>query len=260
MAIMKNLGETLKNARDAKGVSVEDASDVTKIRIDYIKSMENGDFDFDLPEIYKKGFLRLYANYLDLDQNAIMADYYAFAQGRKDKESAKAHKVKEQFIRDIVSNSDIDPNDANPEDRYTEDSKETSKISTSNSQLLKIGSVLALVVVAVVVLVFAITSITSRKSSAQNNTVIVQAKAITVKITALKNASFKIAEESPLNSVLFDGILMAGESKEFSSDFSLIFTPENKQIENFEIEKNGVKLNTSGLNKTENYRLKAPNL
>ena len=56
---MKNLGETLKQARAAKGVEIRDASDATKVRSDFLRHMENGDFDFDLPEIYKRGFLRL---------------------------------------------------------------------------------------------------------------------------------------------------------------------------------------------------------
>ena len=48
---MKNLGETLKQARANKGVELRDVSDATKIRIDFLAKREEGDFNFDLPEI-----------------------------------------------------------------------------------------------------------------------------------------------------------------------------------------------------------------
>ena len=53
---MKNLGETLKQARANNCVELRDVSDATKIRTDFLAKMEEGDFNFDLPEIYKRGF------------------------------------------------------------------------------------------------------------------------------------------------------------------------------------------------------------
>ena len=83
---MKNLGEKLHEARVARGVTLRDAADMTKIRIDFLQNMEDGNFDFDLPEVYKRGFIRLYAQFLRLDPKAIHDEYVKLsaAQFRKD--------------------------------------------------------------------------------------------------------------------------------------------------------------------------------
>ena len=54
-----------------------EAAEATKIRGDFIDSIEQNKFDFDLPDIYKRGFLKNYARYLKLDPEKILADYNA---------------------------------------------------------------------------------------------------------------------------------------------------------------------------------------
>ena len=39
-----------------------------------MSSFESGQFDINLPEVYLRGFVRLYARFLDLDQDAILTD------------------------------------------------------------------------------------------------------------------------------------------------------------------------------------------
>ena len=64
-------------ARTEKGVSVREAADATRLRADVIENMESGAFDYKLPEIYKRGFLRIYAAYLRLNVDEILAEYSA---------------------------------------------------------------------------------------------------------------------------------------------------------------------------------------
>ena len=74
---MQSIGERLEEARKRMGVSIREATETTKLRTDVIDSFEGNRFDFDLPEIYKRGFLRIYAQFLKLDSDQILTDYQA---------------------------------------------------------------------------------------------------------------------------------------------------------------------------------------
>lgn len=74
---MQSIGERLEEARKHKGISLREAAEATKIRGDFLGYIEQNKMDFDLPEIYKRGFLKNYARYLKLDVEKIMTDYTA---------------------------------------------------------------------------------------------------------------------------------------------------------------------------------------
>ena len=74
---MQSIGERLEEARKRKGISLREAAEATKIRSDFLGSIEQNKFDFELPEIYKRGFLKNYARYLKLDPENILTDYNA---------------------------------------------------------------------------------------------------------------------------------------------------------------------------------------
>ena len=74
---MQSIGERLEEARKRKGISLSEAAEATKIRNDFLRNIEQNKFDFDLPEIYKRGFVKNYANYLELDSQSVIADYNA---------------------------------------------------------------------------------------------------------------------------------------------------------------------------------------
>ncbi len=74
---MQTIGERLEEARKRKGISLREASEATKIRSDFLRNIEQNQLDFELPEIYKRGFVKNYSNYLDLDAASILTDYTA---------------------------------------------------------------------------------------------------------------------------------------------------------------------------------------
>jgi len=74
---MQSIGERLEEARKRKGISLREAAEATKIRSDFLGYIEQNQMDFDLPELYKRGFLKNYARYLKLDVEKIMTDYTA---------------------------------------------------------------------------------------------------------------------------------------------------------------------------------------
>ncbi len=64
---MKDIGENLRKARMDKGLSLKEAQAETKIRQKYLEALEEGDESAMPGEVYCKGFLRSYAEYLGLD-------------------------------------------------------------------------------------------------------------------------------------------------------------------------------------------------
>ena len=82
MSAMQSIGERFEEARKRKGISLREAAEATKIRSDFLGNIEQNKFDFELPEIYKRGFLKNYARYLRLDPENIITDYNAHVLGK----------------------------------------------------------------------------------------------------------------------------------------------------------------------------------
>lgn len=78
---MQTFGEKLEAARKQKGITIREAAEVTKIRGEFLESFENNEFDINLPEIYARGFVKLYARYLGLDPEQAGVEYNAYRMG-----------------------------------------------------------------------------------------------------------------------------------------------------------------------------------
>jgi hypothetical protein len=72
---MATLGQQLKAAREAKGVSAHDAGAATNILTKMIVALETDDFSGMAAPTYAKGFIRLYAGYLGLDPVPLVEEY-----------------------------------------------------------------------------------------------------------------------------------------------------------------------------------------
>lgn len=72
---MATLGQQLKAAREAKGVSEQEAGAATKILTKTIVAMEADDFSGIAAPTYAKGFIRLYARYLSLNPDPLIDEY-----------------------------------------------------------------------------------------------------------------------------------------------------------------------------------------
>ncbi len=86
---MQTIGERLEEARKRKGISIREASEATKIRGEYLHKFESNQFEIKLPDIYLRGFIRLYANYLKLPGDKIVNDYLALGLGEGGRPGAK---------------------------------------------------------------------------------------------------------------------------------------------------------------------------
>ena len=73
---MDKLGRRLREAREAKGSTLEEAEDATRIRAHFLESLEAGDFAaFPGGDVQVRGFLRIYARYLDLSPEDVLGRY-----------------------------------------------------------------------------------------------------------------------------------------------------------------------------------------
>ncbi len=72
---MKSLGDTLKSAREERGISIDQAIHETNISRNYLEALENEDFDEFPAEAYLIGFLRNYSDFLGLDGDKAVGQY-----------------------------------------------------------------------------------------------------------------------------------------------------------------------------------------
>ena len=79
---MDKLGRRLREAREAKGSTLEEAEDATRIRAHFLESLEAGDFAaFPGGHVQVRGFLRIYARYLDLSTEDVLGRYSSEVDG-----------------------------------------------------------------------------------------------------------------------------------------------------------------------------------
>ncbi len=69
-----SIGQQLRQAREARSLTLEDAARATHIRIYYLKAFEAGEFEI-LPSLAQgKGFLRSYASFLGMDPQPLIME------------------------------------------------------------------------------------------------------------------------------------------------------------------------------------------
>ena len=70
---MRTVGEMLRESREEKSLRLEDVEQATKIRLKFLKAIENDDFRL-LPSLsYAKGFVKNYSEFLGMDSNTVLA-------------------------------------------------------------------------------------------------------------------------------------------------------------------------------------------
>lgn len=90
----KSVGTILREARLAKGITVEEVEAATNIRSTFITYLENEEYDKTPGEFFVKGAIRTYGNFLGLDGLKLVETYKASAGGKA------LHEVESQGIRE----------------------------------------------------------------------------------------------------------------------------------------------------------------
>jgi len=92
---MLTVAEQLRAAREAKKLTVEQVADLTKIRTDHVRALEEGNFSAFSAKIYIRGSVKNYASALKLDATVLLAALDA-ELGRTEKFSEPPPLVKQK--------------------------------------------------------------------------------------------------------------------------------------------------------------------
>ena len=78
-----SFGETLRNAREAKGLTTSQIAAKTRMLVQIVEEMENEDFHRIAAPIYGRGFVKLYAECVDLDPLPLVKEFMEIYDGRR---------------------------------------------------------------------------------------------------------------------------------------------------------------------------------
>ncbi|MBI3755825.1 MAG: helix-turn-helix domain-containing protein, partial [Deltaproteobacteria bacterium] len=89
---MESPGEYLKRERESRGVSLEDISHATKIRVGLLTAIERNNFDALPAAPFVKGFIQAYCKHLGLDVQDALLRYEAYMKSLAESKAAAAQK------------------------------------------------------------------------------------------------------------------------------------------------------------------------
>lgn len=69
---MSTVAEQLRQAREARHLTVQQIAEITKIRTDHVRALEEGNFDVFSAPVYIRGFVRTLSTLLKLDVAGVM--------------------------------------------------------------------------------------------------------------------------------------------------------------------------------------------
>ena len=70
---MSTVAQQLRQAREAQNLTINQVAEITKVRTDHIRALEEGNFDAFSAPVYIRGFTRTYATLLKLDVRQIIS-------------------------------------------------------------------------------------------------------------------------------------------------------------------------------------------
>ncbi|MCH5462055.1 helix-turn-helix domain-containing protein [Lactobacillus sp. LC28-10] len=198
----KSIGETLRDARIAKGFTLDDLQQTTKIQKRYLIAIEDGNFS-DLPgDFYVRAFIKQYAQTVGLDGNELLDEY-----------SDELPSTKTQEYVDRV-------NEENPSTRSAQ-----RKVDDRSAKIKRQVPIVAAVVVVVAVLI-GIWLATTRSSQSSNSSQNVDSSSVSVSGSAAKSSSSAKAS-SKKAAASSKKVSKASFSRVSTSGTSTVYTMKN---------------------------------
>ena len=254
---MQSIGERLEEARKRKGISIREAAEATKIRGDYLHKFESNQFDIKLPEIYVRGFIRTYANYLKIPADKIVSDYNGLGlgearnsralnrevYGRMDLSVASAKPEKEAKEPAPVAEpaDSIEPAAPRNPATFVPKSAGGNSISIDQGLLIKIAAA-AVALVILIILIFAFAGRSGKSSSPSSTASSAQTAPAETWVRAQPNESsltlvaldrVQVTVQTDSGRVLYQGVLTRGERRAIPYTMKLQVNtdvPENLRI------------------------------
>ena len=86
---MESVGEFFRHVRETKGLTIDEVASKTRIRADFLKALEEGNFAKLPDQVFAKGFVRTYARSLGLDEEDAMHRFVQSAGTFYDKQEER---------------------------------------------------------------------------------------------------------------------------------------------------------------------------
>ena len=152
---MKEIGERLREAREAMGISVEEAAEDLKIRPAQLENIEDGNKEAFKDVFYLKFFIRDYAKYLGLDYEALTEEF-------------------NEYLFDYTSRLSLDDIKKASEKNKKKAKKIASPYTLERKQQRNIpaGLIYALIVLVVAIIIYCIVLIATDKKDNEDENII----------------------------------------------------------------------------------------
>lgn len=237
---MQSIGERLEEARKRKGVTIREASEDTKILGEYLNSFENNNFDISLPEIYVRGFLRSYANFLKISSEKVVADYNAtlLSNGKTPKrehrelygrlELPPTSAADEESTANADSRPPSEPRQSGPSlsERFEDFA---ARFNIDKQLAAKIGIIAGAATITIAFLIWIISSLISGDASQAEIDNVDQVEAIAdapkdiIKLIARGDVRVTVMQAEP-RQILYEGPLAAGESMDIEKTGKILIS------------------------------------
>jgi cytoskeletal protein RodZ len=100
---MESVGEFFRQVRETKGLTVDEVASKTRIRTDFVKALEEGNFAKLPDQVFARGFVRSYARSLGLDEEDAIHRFAqsagAFYEKQGERERLRQRQVEEERRR-----------------------------------------------------------------------------------------------------------------------------------------------------------------
>lgn len=100
---MESVGEFFRQVRETKGLTVDEVASKTRIRTDFVKALEEGNFAKLPDQVFARGFVRSYARSLGLDEEDAIHRFIqsagAFYEKQGERERLRQRQVEEERRR-----------------------------------------------------------------------------------------------------------------------------------------------------------------
>jgi cytoskeletal protein RodZ len=167
--MLDKYAEELREAREKKGITLQQMAAKTRIDIKFLEAIDNGNFSF-LPELYVKAFLKQFAKVVGLDEKETVERYedakddklVSKEEGKslleqkvdieKEKETEKEIKVDKQVAK-AIAEGPLKKSEEPPLKTFSDVSSQKSTDSLSRKNKTLITTISATIAAAVVILV-----------------------------------------------------------------------------------------------------------
>lgn len=100
---MESIGEFFRQVRETKGLTVDEVSSKTRIRSDFVRALEDGNFSKLPDQVFARGFVRSYARSLGLDEEDAIQRFIksagTFYEKQDERERLKVRQAEEERKR-----------------------------------------------------------------------------------------------------------------------------------------------------------------